>query len=218
MQRSKVRTGIFLILSIIIMTVAFLTKVQPAPVELKNAIRQDDQQETFINEKKKFDGIIDSQERCKEVWDFYWRWAKKGNQRARLELAVRMLPLPAPPIMGLPGADIMNYSFDEAIKGVFPLVIHAMGVDPSGDDYYEAYVGLVEAVHEYNDMYKPAERERTRVFWDCWNNPQDKKKACIQRAVEEGVLPSFESFAERIDKSLQQGGRAVCRTSGTRGE
>ncbi len=129
---------------------------------------------------------------CKKAFEILWPWAKDGNQEARFALLFYTM-------MGdmywPEGSDNASRQRDIII-----LAIHSSGYKISKNEN-----DLQQAAFLMGNLDKTSSGKQ---FLKCLENKGSDK--CVNQAVEESVVPSFESFSEQTEILLSNGFKIEC--------
>lgn len=156
---------------------------------------------SWIVDKERLDTLQPSAD-CSEVWDILWQWSKRGNLEARAKL----LFLVAPPIHGnilyMPGS-AENYI--SQLRDMAILSVHSEGFksgNGSLDKFRSDIADMAYISASFNRM-APGKR-----FITCTAN--HRSNDCTNLAVREGLVPSFEKYANQVDLLLKEGVMYSC--------
>lgn len=147
-------------------------------------------------------------EKCQDTWNFFWPWAKRGNLEARAFFYVFMT-MPHHYRHDFPA---LPSDFASLMREAMIFQVHSAGVqyDETVDD------GIRNTYSEMSSFY-----EKQIAFWDGLNGgtymacikktrSREVAQVCTEIAVQEGLVPSFDSYAKEVDALIAQGLRPLC--------
>lgn len=145
--------------------------------------------------------LIEGENRCEELWDILWPFAKSGNIEARKSLLFLMAPPPDMSALFSPS----NTSNDllGQYRDIVTMAVHsdAHKNDGSEDNSYS------EAALAFYEIVGFKESARGRTFIEC---VKSGKSNCATIAVTEQLVPSFDEYAAQQDLFLSNGQNAHC--------
>lgn len=141
--------------------------------------------------------------KCDLYYNILWGWAKKGNLNARNTLFMQLISHPwQSDNFFLPTAtwDVMtkNYYLNT-------LAVHQIGSDEEKNKEYIDFFGGNIIDFQIKDSYglKP-----DSDFGKCMSKERSQK--CVEEAVKDGLIPSFDRFARQIDALYAAGFMPIC--------
>lgn len=202
-----------LVLTMMTATVALASNEAPKPVYDSAS---DPEWVAFINQTRTQNRQwLKDQAHCAETWDMLWPWAKKGNYEARgllLALTVSMMHMNS---LVPPGSDPKNraaHDTDIIIMGAHTMPLTKkdsphLFLDPdSGEEYPGANFPFSYATYLIENRRLP--NEKKQPYLDCLK--ETPSHACADIAVKDGLVPSFEEYAAKIDALMAKGIKASC--------
>jgi|GEM_PF-3366602 len=151
--------------------------------------------------------LLDS-EKCQLNWDLAWPWAKRGNLQARA-MIYALLTIPKRQRLVMPGLPTDDLSL---FRDTIILYVHSLGFQYEDvvDEDILSVSGEMAAFHqgEIGRLYSvPSARLRACIKAA---HSREAAQQCAEVAVDEGIVPSFESYAAEVDALIAQGLRPTC--------
>lgn len=153
----------------------------------------------WLSDRARLEALDDS-EKCTRGWEILWDWSKRGNEEAQSLLLVTMMPPPDMAPLTLPGS---SQDYVSKMRDLLIIAVHtedALSASPYGKDY-ESTLGLLYSAGGFEGI--PAGRR----FLEC---RKEGTRDCSAIAVKEMLVPSFDDFAEQIDRLVTNGAKPDC--------
>lgn len=153
----------------------------------------------WSNDKIKLEELV-AQGKCDEYWPLLWPWAKKGELEARdILFTASAVQLHSPEIYppGRYGDSISH------MRDILILMIHSMPQTSISEENNEARRYL-----ETSFIAELKNTPRAKRFLQCWEN--DGSQKCSVIAVEDRLIPSWDSYASEIDALIDKGFKSIC--------
>lgn len=134
---------------------------------------------------------------CERVFDVLWHWSKQGNMAARRSLLMVMTALHGH-YLTLPNASLDMLTFQ---RSVITLAAHSLGdyATDEPEDMADFVSSFYRGVRGLEDGSK---------FANCV--AEGEPASCVQQAVDDRVVASFENFAREVDMFSAAGYSAQC--------
>lgn len=163
--------------------------------------------EAWLKDKIKLEKLA-SEGICDQHWDLLWPWAKQGNMEARRILftisAVQLhMPEVYPP--GRSG-DLVSHLRDIIILGLHSLPKQNSGTITNQDKVF--IETLTEFIRYYISTFQLNSANKAEKFIECWS--KEKTQKCTKLAVDNGFIPSWESYSAEIDALIDKGMKSTC--------
>lgn len=140
------------------------------------------------------------QHACDKVWATLWPWAKRGNMEARFLLFMLMVPPPDADILFAPG-NVGDYA--TTMRDALVMAVHSLEFEDGSSEskhYRDVKVNLFRS-------FGGEESPRAASFMACLNKDSS---GCVEFAVKEKLVPSFDEYAAQIDALMENGMTGSC--------
>ncbi|MCC7305011.1 MAG: hypothetical protein IT558_01995 [Alphaproteobacteria bacterium] len=182
---------IFFIALVIVLLNAGITKAD-------NSFTTQSQDPEWLAAKKSLENLV-QEEKCSEYWNILWPWAKKGNLEARALLLISLAPPPDMNIIYAPGS---SGDYISKLRDITIMSVHSHGYK---EKWFEDYKNLI------SDLYVQVGFDEISAGKDFLKCVKDTPSAnCIDIAVKEKLVPSFEEYASQIDALMKEGMKSTC--------
>jgi hypothetical protein len=151
---------------------------------------------------------LTSEGKCDEYWDVLWPWAKQGNLEARrLLFIISAVQLHMPEVYP-PGrsGDLISHVRDIIILGLHSLPNQNSGTITDQDKIF--IETLTEFITYYASAFQLNSASKAEKFMECWS--KEKTQKCTKLAVDNGFIPSWESYSAEIDALIDKGMKSTC--------
>jgi hypothetical protein len=153
-------------------------------------------------------GKLSDAEQCQHNWDFVWPWAKRGNLQARAMIYV-LLTIPKRQRLVMPGLPTDDLSL---FRDTIIFYVHSLGVQYEDvvDEDILSVSGEMAEFHqgEIGRLYSVTSTHLRACIKAA--HSREAVQPCAKVAVDEGIVPSFESYAAEVDALIAQGLRPTC--------
>jgi hypothetical protein len=150
----------------------------------------------WMADKKRAEALFET-DNCDDYWQIVWPWVKKGNMDARALLWTRTVPMIHMPIVRPPASEnVISY-----LRHLFIITMYN-----SGNGILLEEDG--ETLEQYVYSFIPFVVDSSVPFAECINDTPSPK--CMEIAVEEKIIPSFEDYAAEIDVLMKNGYLGTC--------
>lgn len=139
---------------------------------------------------------------CEDRWDLFWPFAKEGNLDARAHLLFLLAPALHNDMLYAPGRSGDNVS---QLRDIAIMAAHSLGYHHKKPEVNEHYAGIIDQFL----INTPAVKWGNGKFRNCLIK-KGLIAECAQVAVEEKIVPSFETYVAEIDALTAQGYKATC--------
>jgi hypothetical protein len=145
---------------------------------------------------------LSDEEQCQTKFDILWTFSKAGNYEARYGLMFYLWGFMHTDFNYMPGHDdIITHERDR-----FIIAVHTVGMPISGDAILNSYLSMAlnsKILFDGDDVKK-----KKNEFWNCYLEKQSKE--CVEQAVKNNLVPSFDVYAAEIDGLIAAGYKPVC--------